>query len=52
MPNFDNHDMLAPMSELLFRHVHEEMLQGARRQKVEADRLGKIMQQGRPAAIS
>ena len=43
IPSFDSHDMLAPMSKLLLRRVHEEMERSARRQKEEADRLWKVM---------
>ena len=41
--SFDGHDMLAPMSELLLRRVHEEMERSAKRQKEEAHQLKKVM---------
>ena len=42
MPSYDSHDMLAPMLELLFRYVHEEIVRGTRQQK-KMDRLWKVV---------
>ena len=39
MLSYAGHDMLAPMSELLVRRVHEEIARGITQQKEEANRV-------------